>query len=117
MSGGSSTTPYLAAILDRPATGTLVLAVVVGSVGWLLHGYFFWSKRPRLLEPVGTKRPDPIDGRTLEAPAVVALLTNGYDVPRSAVTATALDLAARGWIRLTTSDGELVVVTRGAAQA
>ena len=117
MPGASLTTPSIAAILDRPSTGTLTVAIVVGAVGWLLHGYFYWSKRPRLLEPIGTKRPDPIDGGALEPPAVVALLTNGYEVPRSAVTATALDLAARGWIRLTTSDGELVVVTRGAAQA
>ncbi len=117
MSGGTPNAPYLAAILDRPASGALTMAIVVGALGWLLHGYFYWSKRPRLLEPVGTKRPEPIDGGPLEPPAVVALLTNGYDVPRSAVTATALDLAARGWIRLTTSDGELVVVTRGSAQA
>ncbi len=108
---------HLAAILDRPSTGTLTVAIVLGVVGWVLHGYFYWTKRPRLLEPIGTNRPDPIEGDALEPPAVVALLTNGYDVPRSAVTATALDLAARGWIRLTTADGELVVVTRGAGQA
>lgn len=117
MPGASLTTSCVAAILDRPSTGTLTVAIVVGVAGWLLHGYAYWSKRPRLLEPIGTTRPDPIDEGTLEPPAVVALLTNGYDVPRSAVTATALDLAARGWIRLTTSDGELVVVTRGAARA
>jgi hypothetical protein len=106
-----------AAILDRPATGSLTLAIVVGAAGWLLHAYFFWTKRPKLLEPVGVKRPDATDGDRIEPPAVVGLLTNEYEVPRSAVTATALDLAARGWIRLTTSDGELVVVTRGAARA
>lgn len=117
MSGGTLNTSCIAAILDRPASGTLTVAIVVVALGWLLHGYFYWSKRPRLLEPMGTKRPDPVDGGVLEPPAVVALLTNGYDIPRSAVTATALDLAARGWIRLTTSDGELVVVTRGSAQA
>ncbi|MDW3212845.1 MAG: DUF2207 domain-containing protein [Ilumatobacteraceae bacterium] len=117
MPGANLTTPHIAAILDRPTTGALTVAILVGAIGWALHAYAYWSKRPRLLEPVGTKRPDPLDDGTLEPPAVVALLTNGYDVPRSAVTATALDLAARGWIRLTTSDGELVVVTRGAAQA
>lgn len=106
----------VAAILDRPDSGTMTIALVLGAFGWLLHGYFYWAKRPKLLEPIGTKRPDPIDGEGLESPAVVALLTNGYDVPRSAVTATALDLAARGWIRLTTADGELVVVTRGAGK-
>ncbi len=117
MTGGNVSMSCIAAVLDRPTTGALTFAIVAGALGWLLHGYFFWSKRPQLLEPVGTRRPDPIDGGVLEPPAVVALLTNGYDVPRSAVTATALDLAARGWIRLTTSDGELVVVTRAAAQA
>jgi len=106
----------LAAVLDRPSGSTLTVAVVFGIAGWLCHLYFYWSKRPQLLEPVGTKRPEPVDGDRIEPPAVVALLTNEYDVPRSAVTATALDLAARGWIRLTTSDGELVVVTRGAGQ-
>lgn len=107
----------VAAILDRPNTGTLTIAIVVVILGWVLHAWFYWSKRPKLLEPIGTKRPAGPEGGELEPPAVVALLTNEYDVPRSAVTATALDLAARGWIRLSTADGELVVVTRGSAQA
>lgn len=106
----------VAAILDRPSNGALTFAVVVAGLGWALHAYLYWAKRPSMPEPIGTKRPDPIDGNSLEPPAVVALLTNEYDVPRTAVTATALDLAARGWIRLTTVDGELVVVTRGAGQ-
>jgi len=116
MSPATASLLPVAAILDRPSSGMLTVAIVFVSLGWLCHLYFYWAKRPKLLEPVGTKRPDPIDGHRLEPPAVVALLTNDYDVPRSAVTATALDLAARGWIRLTTSDGELVVVTRGAGQ-
>lgn len=116
MSPATASQLPLAAILDRPAGGTLTVAIVFGIIGWLCHLFFYWSKRPQVPEPVGTKRPDPIDGDRIEAPAVVALLTNEYDVPRSAVTATALDLAARGWIRLTTSDGELVVVTRGSGQ-
>ncbi len=103
----------VAAILDRPSNGMLTTAIVFCIIGWLCHVYFYWAKRPDLLEPVGTKRPDPLDDGRIEPPAVVALLTNSYDVPRSAVTATALDLAARGWIRLTTADGELIVVTRG----
>lgn len=107
----------LAAILDRPDTGTLTIAVVVGLLGWALHTWFYWTKRPKLLEPIGMKCPPAPHGGRLESPAVVALLTNEYEVPRSAVTATALDLAARGWIRLTTADGELLVVMRGAGQA
>lgn len=107
----------LAAILDRPTTTTLTTAIVIGIVGWALHVWFYWSKRPSLLEPIGTRRPPVPESGELEPPAVVALLTNDYEVPRSAVAATTLDLAARGWIRLTTADGELVVVTRGAGQA
>jgi len=117
MPAAASHPMHVAAILERPSTGTLTVAILLGIAGWMLHGYFWWSKRPRLLEPLGTKRPDPIEGKGLEPPAVVALLTNDYDVPRSAVTATVLDLAARGWLRLTTSDGELVVVMRGSGQA
>lgn len=116
MSPASDRVASLAAILDRPSDGPLTFAIVIGILGWLVHAYVYWTERPKLLDPVGTRRPGPIDGDRLEPPAVVALLTNEYDVPRSAVTATALDLAARGWIRLTTSDGELVVVTRGAAK-
>ncbi len=117
MSPATVSHPGVAAILDRPSTGTLITAIVIGLVGWAIHLWFYWIKRPRLLEPVGRQRPTVNAAGVLEPPAVVALLTNDYEVPRSAVTATALDLAARGWIRLTTSDGELVVVTRGAGQA
>lgn len=106
----------VAAILDRPSNGTLAFAIALTALGWVMHAYVYWAKRPPLPEPIGTKRPDPLPGRGLEPPAVVALLTNDGDVPRTAVTATALDLAARGWIKLTTVDGELVVVTRGAGQ-
>ncbi len=106
----------IAAILDRPGFATLTTAIVIGLVGWTLHVWFYWIKRPTLLEPVGMQRPAAPDDGGLEPPAVVALITNDYDVPRSAVAATTLDLAARGWIRLTTSDGELVVVTRGYGQ-
>ena len=58
MSGGTLNTSCIAAVLDRPASGTLTVAIVVGALGWLLHGYFYWTKRPRLLEPMGTRRPD-----------------------------------------------------------
>ncbi len=63
------------------------------------------------------RRPEPIDGTSLETPAVVALLTNGFRVPASAITATTLDLAARGWVRLAVVEDELVVVTRGQGRA
>jgi hypothetical protein len=100
-------------MIDRPITNTLVIVVIVVAVGWLLHLRTTWATRPRLSDAVGNAKPEPIAGSGLEPPAVVALLTNGYDVPRSAVTATAIDLATRGWVTLTTVDQELVVVTRG----
>ncbi len=105
------------AFFDRPSTASLVIVVVVAVAGWALHLWGEWSTHARTAEPGAATRPPPIDGDRLEPPAVVALLTNGYHVPRSAVTATALDLAARGWIRLSTADGELVVVTRGSGAA
>ena len=101
------------AFWNRPTTTTLVLAVVCAVVGWSLHGYAEWSTRARLEPPGPARRPEPLENGQLEPPAVVALLTNRYDAPRTAVAATALDLAARGWIRFTTVEGELVVVTRG----
>jgi hypothetical protein len=101
------------AFLHRPNTTPLVLAVICALVGWLIYGYAEWSTRARP-EPLGpARRPAPLDNDQLEPPAIVALLTNGYHVPRTAIAATTLDLAARGWIRLTTVEDELVVVTRG----
>ena len=70
---------------------------------------------------VARRRPTAVRRRSTAArwstPAVVALLTNGFRVPASAITATALDLAARGWVRLAVVDDELVVVTRGQGAA
>ena len=100
-------------MIDRPITNTLVIVVIVIAIGWLLHFRAAWATRPKLGDSSGDKKPEPIAGAGIEPPAVVALLTNGYDTPRSAVTATAIDLATRGWVRLTTVDEELVVVTRG----
>ncbi|MFP5487941.1 MAG: DUF2207 family protein, partial [Acidimicrobiia bacterium] len=105
------------AFFHRPSTTTLVVAIVAAIAGWGWHLQASRATRPGDVEPTGERRPEPIDGAGLEPPAVVALLTNGYDVPNTAVTATALDLAARGWIRLTIVDGELAVVTRGNADA
>jgi hypothetical protein len=104
------------AFLDRPSTGGLVLAIACLVIAWALHVRAEWASRPTAVEPGPAERPSTPD-QGLEPPAVVGLLTNGYDVPRAAVTATALDLAARGWIRLAAVDGELVVVTRSTAAA
>lgn len=105
------------AFFDRPSTSALLVAIAAVAAGWVLHVRAAWTTRPDHDPPAGDQRPRPLSDGSLEPPAVVALLTNGYDTPDAAVTATALDLAARGWIRLTTVDGELAVVTRGAARA
>jgi hypothetical protein len=108
------------ALLDRPATPSLVVACMATLAGWIHHA---WSAQatlpldPPLGDPDTDTRPDPLADQLLETPAVVALLTNRFRVPASAITATALDLAGRGWIRLAVVDDELVVVTRGAGSA
>lgn len=107
----------LVAFFHRPTTAMLVVAIVAAAAGWAWHLRAAWATRPDHEPPAGDRRPAPLDGGALEPPAVVALLTNGYDAPNTAVTATALDLAARGWIRLATVDGELAIVTRGNAGA
>ncbi len=103
------------AFLHRPATASLSVAIVCTVLGWLLHGYAEWRTRSRAEDAGPARRPPPLGDDRLEPPAVVGLLTNDYDVPRSALTATAIDLASRGWVRFTTVDGELVVVTRASA--
>ncbi len=103
-------------LLDRPATPSLTLAGLVVLGGWLYHVWSEYAARPAsvtVTDGADDRRPEPIDGTSLETPAVVALLTNGFRVPASAITATTLDLAARGWVRLAVVDDELVVVTRG----
>jgi len=107
----------LVAFFDRPSTTGLVVAIVAVAAGWALHVRATWATRPQVEVASSDRRPEPMDDGTLEPAAVVALLTNGFDTPNTAVTATALDLAARGWIRLTTVDGELAVVTRGTPAA
>lgn len=104
----------IAFIVDRPSTNTLIAAIAMALVGWALHIRAEWATSAPRAEPRGDARPEPLPGHTsLEPPAVVAVLTNDYEIPNSAVTATAIDLAARRWIRFSTVDDELVVVTRG----
>lgn len=103
------------AFLNRPTTTSLALAIACAVVGWAVHAYLEWSTRAPTGQPGPATRPGTLDNDQLEPPAVVALLTNGYDTPRTAVVATTLDLAARGWIQLATVEGELVVVTRSHA--
>jgi hypothetical protein len=108
------------ALVDRPHTPSLTIAAVATLAGWLFHVWSQYATRPAPAtapDDASDQKPPPIDGRPLESPAVVALLTNGFRVPASAITATALDLAARGWVRLAVVDDELVVVTRGQGAA
>jgi hypothetical protein len=102
-----------AAPLGTPA----VLAAVLAVVAWLVHLETERRTRPPRPIEIGHGRPPADEQGRLEEPAVVGLLTNGYEVPTSAVAATVLDLARRGWIRLAaTEDGELVVFTRGSGR-
>ncbi len=102
---------------DRPDTSTLSIAVAFAVAGGVLHVWAERSTRSEARASDTDRQPAPLDVTGIEPPAVVALLTNGFDVPISAITATALDLAARQWIRLATVDGELVVVTPGAGSS
>jgi len=99
-------------LVDRPATTPLALAVVMVLTGWAIHFWAQWATRPARPVASGTAKPAALADRAYEAPAVVALLTNDFDVPPVAITATLLDLAARGWLRLAVANGELIIVTR-----
>jgi hypothetical protein len=110
----------LAALLDRPATPSLTIAVLATLAGWAYHAWSGYTARPPAIDVADgatDHKPAPLAQHAIEPPAVVALLTNGFRVPNSAITATALDLAARGWVRLAVVDDELVVVTRGQGAA
>lgn len=107
----------IAGVLDRPSIGTLIAATIIAVAGWAVQWWLWRSTRPPLVEPGEPVRPTPIDEGPLESPALISLLTNGYRVPPSAATATALDLSARRWLRITSSERELVVVTRSDAPA
>jgi hypothetical protein len=107
-------TSPLIAFFHRPTADALAVAVVAVIGAAVASWWAERSTRAPAPEPGADRRPEPVAGRSLEPPAVVGLLTNDFSAPRAAVTATALDLAARGWIRVSTVDGEPVVVTRGA---
>ncbi len=101
----------------RPDRTTLLVAIAATLIGWAMHVWAERSTRPPRVEPGPAKRPPPLPDGSTEPPAVVALLTNGFRTPHSAATATAINLAARGWVRLATVDSEPVVVTRSQAAA
>ena len=105
------------AFFDRPTNGSLTTIFVVAALGWALHWWGEFSTRVPAIEPHHDRRPDPLEGGVVESPALVGLLTNGYDVPQTAITGTVLDLAARGWLRFSSLDGELIVITKSSANA
>lgn len=107
----------VAGVLDRPASTPLTVAIVFVAIGAALHWAIAWYTRPKHPVAGPAVRPPATDlagRRGTESAAVVGLLTSDYEPPRAAITATAIDLASRGWIRLAHSDGELMVVTKGA---
>lgn len=102
------------AIAAAPASRPAVVALLIGLAAWWTWRRSAWWWRPPRPVEIGQERPPPDPRRGLEPPAVVGLLTSGYQVPDVSVVATTLDLARRGWIRLAmTEDGEVVVFTRG----
>ncbi|HWL42453.1 MAG TPA: hypothetical protein VNQ73_05875 [Ilumatobacter sp.] len=110
------TATILAGLFDRPAATPLVVAIVAVLAGFGLHAWAAWSTRPQRANLGPPERPAPLAAGP-EPAAVVGQLTNGFHVPTSAVPATVLDLAARGWVRLAHADGELMVVTRSTGAA
>lgn len=110
---GAQPLAALALIIDRPSTNTLAIAVIAVAIGWAMHVWSDWATRPPRPEPTTDVRPMPLEGAPIETPALVGLLTNEYEIPKSALTATVLDLASRQWIRITSVDDELLVVVRG----
>ncbi|MGH9134962.1 MAG: DUF2207 family protein, partial [Ilumatobacteraceae bacterium] len=112
----TSTSGGLVAVTTRPSTPLMVVAIVVAVFGWLALRRAMWAAAPNHPAPVGNERPRRARNGWMEPPAVVALLTNGYEIPPTAVTATALDLASRGWIQLADADSEVIVFTRGSGE-
>jgi len=111
-----SDVPVLLAITTRPSTPALALALGVTALGWLALRRAMWAAAPPRPAPAGDERPRPARNGWMEPPAVVGLLANDYTVPPTAVTATALDLASRGWIQVANAGNELVVFTRGSGR-
>lgn len=81
------------------ATVALVIAVVAGA--GILR--VWQSTRPKRVEP----DPPTMDLRD-ETPAIVDLLTGGFEVEDDAVPATAIDLATRGWYDVEEAGGKVL---------
>lgn len=96
----------------QPASSWLILATIFVVGGWALHLWLEWTTRPTVPTGRDQARPTPLPSQhDVEAPAIVSLLTNGYEVPPSSLPATVLDLSARGWLQLTASNSQLFILT------
>lgn len=103
----------LVAWIGRPSTAWLAAATIFVIGGWGLHFWLEHATRPPVPPAGPVTRPEPPSGESaVEPPAVVALLTNGYQTPPSAVPGTVLDLSARHWLSLTASNSRLYVLTQ-----
>ena len=88
-----------------PAVGFVVLACAVGGV--LAMGWLWRSTAPSRVEPAA-----PSMDLGDETPALVDLLTGGFDVDDDAVPATVVDLAARKYLDIDEVGGEVLLRPR-----
>ena len=89
----------------QPFAATIALAIaVIAAVGILR---VWQATRPKRVEP-GAPTMDLRD----ETPAVVDLLTGGFEVEDDAVPATAIDLATRGWYDIEEVGGNVLLRLR-----
>jgi hypothetical protein len=88
-----------------PAVGSVTLACGVGGV--LAMGWLWRSTAPSPIEPAAPT----MDLRD-ETPALVDLLTGGFDVDDDAVPATVVDLAARRYLDIDELGGEVTLRPR-----
>jgi hypothetical protein len=89
----------------QPFSATVALVIaVVASVGILR---VWQSTRPKRIEPAA-----PTMDLREETPALVDLLTGGFEVEDDAVPATAIDLATRGWYDIEEVGGRVLLRLR-----
>ncbi|MFP5488463.1 MAG: DUF2207 family protein, partial [Acidimicrobiia bacterium] len=106
MGGTNAPTMIAADVWDiAPAVGFVALACAVG--GLLAMGWLWRSTAPTGIEPAAPS----MDLRD-ETPALVDLLTGGFDVDDDAVPATVVDLAARGSLDIDELGGEVTLRPR-----
>lgn len=85
------------------ATGVAVLALAVAAACFMV--WLHVSTRPSRLRSV-----EPTMELRSETPAVVDLLTGGFEVEDDSMPATVIDLAARGWFSIDDIGGDRIVL-------